>query len=59
LPPAKIKVRQGIGPPEKAKKIALIHKGTMGGTPCIKGTRSPVHLTAEGSRIADGSQRGS
>lgn len=45
--PMEAAVRRGLTTLEKAKKMVAIDKEVMGGTPCFKGTRIPVHDIAE------------
>lgn len=40
-------VRRGLTTLEKAKRMVAIDKDILGGTPCFKGTRIPVHDIAE------------
>jgi len=46
LHPARIAVRQGIASLRQAKRMILADKRIMGGMPCFRGTRIPVHLIA-------------
>ena len=47
LHPMKNDVKRGVTSLEKAKKMIATDKGILGGTPCFKGTRIPVHDIAE------------
>jgi uncharacterized protein (DUF433 family) len=48
-------IRRGLNALEKAKKTVAIDKDVLGGTPCFKGTRIPVHDIA--AMVANGDQR--
>lgn len=45
--PMEVAVRRGLAILEKAKKMVAIDKDILGGMPCFKGTRIPVHDIAE------------
>lgn len=45
--PMKSDVRRGLTSLDKAKKMIVIDKDVLGGAPCFKGTRIPVHDIAE------------
>jgi len=47
LRPMKREVKRRIASVERARKMVIADKGVMGGAPCYKGTRIPVHLVAE------------
>jgi len=48
-------VRRGLTTLEKAKKMVAVDQDVLGGTPCFKGTRIPVHDIAE--MVAGGDQK--
>jgi uncharacterized protein (DUF433 family) len=50
--PIESAIRQGLNALEKAKKMVAIDKDVLGGAPCFKGTRIPVHDIA--AMIANG-----
>ena len=45
--PIEAEVEQGLGTLERARAIVTIDKDVLGGTPCITGTRVPVHNIAD------------
>lgn len=45
--PIEAEVEQGLGTLERARAIVTIDKDVLGGTPCIAGTRVPVHDVAD------------
>jgi uncharacterized protein (DUF433 family) len=45
--PIEAEVAQGLDALEKAKSMVSNDKGIMGGTPCVAGTRVPVHDIAD------------
>lgn len=45
--PMKNDVRRGLTTLEKARKMIVSDKDVLGGVPCFKGTRTPVHDVAE------------
>jgi uncharacterized protein (DUF433 family) len=47
MQPIIAEVEQGLDVLEKARALVKVDKEIMGGTPCIAGTRIPVHLIAE------------
>lgn len=55
--PMKKDVRKGLTTLEKAKKMIATNDDFLGGTPCFKGTRIPVHdiadMVANGDEISD------
>ena len=53
--PMEAAVRRGLTTLEKAKKIVTVDKDVLGGTPCFKGTRIPVHDIAE--MVAGGDEK--
>jgi uncharacterized protein (DUF433 family) len=55
LRPMAAAIRRGLSTLEKAKKTVAIDEGVLGGTPCFKGTRIPVHDIAV--MIANGEQK--
>ncbi len=48
-------IRRGLNTLEKAKKMVAIDKDVLGGAPCFKGTRIPVHDIA--TMVANGDQK--
>ena len=50
--PIETAIRRGLDTLEKAKRMVAIDKDVLGGTPCFKGTRIPVHDIA--TMIANG-----
>jgi uncharacterized protein (DUF433 family) len=53
--PMETAIRRGLNVLEKAKKMVVIDKDVLAGTPCFKGTRIPVHDIA--AMIANGDQK--
>jgi len=53
--PIQATVRRGLTTLEKAKKMVAVDQDVLGGTPCFKGTRIPVHDIAE--MVAGGDQK--
>ena len=53
--PMEAAIRRGLSTLEKARKMVAIDKGVLGGAPCFKGTRIPVHDVA--AMIANGDER--
>ncbi|MGA8613442.1 MAG: DUF433 domain-containing protein [Xanthobacteraceae bacterium] len=51
----KTAIRRGLNTLGKAKKMVTIEKDVLGGAPCFKGTRIPVHDIA--AMIANGDQK--
>jgi len=55
--PMEAEIRRGISTLDRAKKMVVVDKEVVGGTPCIKGTRILVHdiaaLVANGDAKAD------
>jgi len=47
LRPMKREVKQRTASVERARKMVIADREVMGGAPCYKGTRIPVHLVAE------------
>lgn len=45
--PIEAEVEQGLGTLERARAMVTIDKDVLGGTPCIAGTRVPVHDIAD------------
>lgn len=54
LRPMETAIRRGLSTLEKAQKMVVIDKDTLGGAPCFKGTRIPVHDIAEMIAGGDG-----
>ena len=52
--PMKKDVRKGLTTLEKAKKMIVTNDDILGGTPCFKGTRIPVHDIAD--MVANGDE---
>lgn len=48
-------VRRGLNELEKAKRMVLVDKDVLGGAPCFKGTRIPVHDIA--AMIGNGDEK--
>jgi uncharacterized protein (DUF433 family) len=53
--PMEAAIRRGLSTLGKAKKMVAIDSDVLGGTPCFKGTRIPVHDIA--TMIANGDQK--
>ena len=53
--PMETAIRHGLNTLERARKMVAIDKDVLGGAPCFKGTRVPVHDIA--TMIANGDQR--
>lgn len=53
--PMETAIRRGLNTLERAKKIVKIDQDILGGTPCFKGTRIPVHDIA--AMIANGDRK--
>jgi uncharacterized protein (DUF433 family) len=54
LRPIEAEVEQGLGTLERARAMVTINRDVLGGTPCIGGTRVPVHDIAEMLANGDG-----
>ena len=53
--PIEIAIQRGLNTLEKAKRMVAIDKDVLGGAPCFKGTRIPVHDIA--TMITNGDQK--
>jgi len=53
--PMETAIRRGLDALEKARKMVSVDKDVLGGTPCFKGTRIPVHDIA--AMIANGDRK--
>jgi uncharacterized protein (DUF433 family) len=53
--PIETTIRRGLGALKKARKMVCVDKGILGGTPCFKRTRIPVHDIA--AMIANGDRK--
>lgn len=52
--PIEAEVEEGLGTLERARAMVTIDKDVLGGTPCIAGTRVPVHNIADMLANGDG-----
>jgi uncharacterized protein (DUF433 family) len=53
--PMKTAIRRGLSTLERAKKMVAVDAEVLGGTPCFKGTRIPIHDIA--AMIRNGDQK--
>jgi uncharacterized protein (DUF433 family) len=53
--PTKTAIRRGLDALERARKMVVVDKDVLGGTPCVKGTRIPVHDIA--AMVANGDRK--